>query len=192
MLNPAAASLHFFHGSSLSHSPLPTTRSRPHTLVPISHTKPQLNPTQHVPSRTPARIIMPTLPPPSKTILTLQTKISRVRNSIAYVSAELASTLDKLSALSPMQDVDDADLVSSTTTTTTTSQSLSTSTQVHLTPAQLQTLAYAQRVLGGHVKQLQRYNEMKDVAMSLVGIVADSKGESVGNLLRERGWEGEE
>ena len=155
----------------------PASPPHPASTQPLSptHSSPRNPPILPHPANT-------TLPnPTSSTALLLQIKIANLHHTIAHISTSLASTLSQLShnpSIPP----------SSTSRSATTSPP-----PPNLSPrTQQQSLLHAQRILDDHVKQLQRYNETKDVAMSLVGIIAEGKGESVRNLLRERGWEGEE
>lgn len=136
-------------------------------------------PSNPAPLPHPASITSPK--PTSSPAPLLQTKIANLHHTIAHITASLAATLSQLShkpSIPPSS----------------TSHSAATSSPPpNLSPrTQQQSLLHAQRILDEHVKQLQRYNETKDVAMSLIGIIAEGKGESVRGLLRERGWEGEE
>ena len=155
----------------------PASPPHPASTQPLSptHSSPRNPPILPHPANT-------TLPKPTSSPAPLiQTKITNLHHTIAHISASLASTLSQLShkpSIPPPSTSDSA-------TTSPPPPNLSPRTQQ-------QSLLHAQRILDDHVKQLQRYNEMKDVAMSLIGIIAEGKGESVRNLLRERGWEGEE
>jgi len=42
-----------------------------------------------------------------------------------------------------------------------------------------------------HIRLLHEYNEVKDVAMGLLGLVADARGVAVGAVMREMGIEGD-
>jgi hypothetical protein len=47
-------------------------------------------------------------------------------------------------------------------------------------------LAIAQRVLDVHIKDLGKYNAIKDTAMTMLGIIADRKATTVRELMQER------
>lgn len=49
------------------------------------------------------------------------------------------------------------------------------------------TIAAAKKVVEAHIKLLTRYNATKDVAMGLLGMIAEGEGRVLGDVLRERG-----
>lgn len=52
-----------------------------------------------------------------------------------------------------------------------------------------QIIEKARTTVNGHIKMLTRYNEMKDVAMSLFELIAQHKGVRLGEVLRDEGVE---
>ena len=67
-------------------------------------------------------------------------------------------------------------------------QQVSLQHEVHrsLTNAQLATLSEAEGILADHVKDLSRYNAVKDAGLMLLGILAERKAVTVRDIMRER------
>ena len=51
----------------------------------------------------------------------------------------------------------------------------------------MRTLSQAQYILDDHVKMLSKYNAVKDVGMTMLGILAEQKGVTMKAIMEERG-----
>jgi Swi5 len=56
-----------------------------------------------------------------------------------------------------------------------------------LTHAQQRALSESQSILDNHIKLLKRYNELRDVGMMMVGVIAEREGRVVGDVLGRMG-----
>ena len=109
-----------------------------------------------------------------------------VTNSANFTRQELRTKLDELRDLLPAGASDDA-AVSSNHSTAKTSFGRGSQSIDALTPIQTQTLVQAQRILDKHVATLSRYNEIKDIAMEMLGILAEQKGMTMKEMMAEKG-----
>ena len=47
-------------------------------------------------------------------------------------------------------------------------------------------LSHAQTIITTHITQLKRYNEIKDVAMGMLGLIAEKEGKRIAEVMAER------
>ncbi|RMD43464.1 hypothetical protein DV735_g1650, partial [Chaetothyriales sp. CBS 134920] len=108
----------------------------------------------------------------------LQEKITQVQASIEHTKQQLSDTLDKLSANKPEQQH---------TALPAKPVGLATYPLSDLRPEQQQSFVHAQAILDRHIKQLGKYNQLKDIAMDMLGIIAEREGKTMREIMEARG-----
>ncbi|RMZ83540.1 hypothetical protein DV738_g1087, partial [Chaetothyriales sp. CBS 135597] len=121
-----------------------------------------------------------TLPASSAQGAVLREKIRQVESSIEHTKLQLSDTLDKLSANKQERQHSAFPAKSS---------SLATYPLSDLRPEQQQSFVLAQTILDRHIKQLGKYNQLKDIAMDMLGILAEREGKTMREIMEARGIE---
>ncbi len=122
----------------------------------------------------------------SNSLQTLQSKISTTEAQLSATLRQIAQlqTFPKPLDLNPDSD---SDLASSTPNLNT---SISTAISPTPTPApstEESALTYANHVFTRHITLLKQYNEIKDIAMGMLSIIADKEGRRLVEIMDERG-----
>ncbi|TKA72989.1 hypothetical protein B0A49_03066 [Cryomyces minteri] len=124
------------------------------------------------------------LPLPSardKRLLTLQTRLTTLRTTHSTLIAQrdaLISSIPTTPTANP----------SAATTTITTTNNMA-ETTAEATTAALHTAA---ALVKRHIKLLHDYNEIKDIGMGLLGLIADQRGVRIREVQEEFGLEGDD
>ena len=117
-----------------------------------------------------------------KRAIELHRKINQLRSTIAHTEGQLHDALTKLA---------DHDSFQPQSPSTSSGKGMTTSfgTQARLPPEQQQVLNEAQKILDQHIKQLGQYNQLKDIAMGMLGIIAEKQGKPLREVMEARGVE---
>jgi hypothetical protein len=107
----------------------------------------------------------------------LRAQISRLQLALAAASQRVMTAL---------ADFDSIRSTRKTSDTKSPHSKIALPSHIDLTPENVDLLARAQHVLDAHVKDLGKYNAMKDIAMSMLGIIADRKATTVREVMQER------
>lgn len=113
----------------------------------------------------------------------LRSRIAQLTTTTASTHSDLNATLSKLQALLPPGSDTPPKVISSPCSTS----SLPSAVPLNLDSEQKHILSQAQRTLDAHVKMLSKYNAVKDVGMTMLGILAEQKGVTVRAIMEERG-----
>jgi hypothetical protein len=113
-------------------------------------------------------------------------QVVMVTNSANFTRQELCTKLDELRDLL-FEPAPPAATESALLATSTISPDILSNSKHGLAPVQNRTLTEAQRILNKHVTTLSRYNEIKNVAMEMLGILAEQKGMTMKEIMAERG-----
>ena len=111
--------------------------------------------------------------------LEFQRKIIQLRSTIESTEVQLSEVLGKLSALPPFQQQD-------TTASPSKNPSAAFNTTITLPLDQQRTLTQAQKTLDRHIKQLGRYNQLKDIARGMLGMIAEKEGKMLREVMDAR------
>lgn len=112
----------------------------------------------------------------------LRSRIAQLTTTIASTRSDLNATLSKLQTHQPAES-DPLPATSSPRYTST----LQSSVPLNLDAERIQILHQAQCTLDAHVKMLSKYNAVKDVGMTMLGILAEQKGVTIRAIMEERG-----
>ena len=118
-------------------------------------------------------------PSPSPRNLELQRKITQLGSTIEHTELQMAEALSKLSTLSSFQE-------QSSTTSPSRAPSTHSNAMADLSLDQQRTLALAQNTLDRHIEQLGKYNQLKDIAMGMLGIIAEREGKTLREVMQAR------
>ena len=124
-------------------------------------------------------------PVPSQRAMELQYKITQLKSTVEHTEAKLGETLAKLSALSSSQ----ARLAIGSPAKSTPTSIIKVSS---LTPDQRHILNEAQKTLDTHIKKLGQYNQLKDMAMGMLGMIAEKEGKTLREVMKDRDVEDDE
>ncbi|RMZ78462.1 hypothetical protein DV737_g3901, partial [Chaetothyriales sp. CBS 132003] len=108
----------------------------------------------------------------------LQEKIRQLQSSIEHTKSQLCDTLDKISASDQNRQ--------QPTSSPAKPSALATYPLSDLSPDQQQSLVRAQAILDHHIKQLGKYNQLKDIAMEMLGMVAEREGKTMREMMAAR------
>ncbi|RMZ86375.1 hypothetical protein DV736_g6396, partial [Chaetothyriales sp. CBS 134916] len=107
----------------------------------------------------------------------LQEKIRQLQSSIEHTKVQLCDTLDKISASQQYRQH---------TSSLPKPSALATWPLSDLSPEHQQSLVHAQTILDHHIKQLGKYNQLKDIAMGMLAIVAEREGKTMREMMAAR------
>ena len=117
---------------------------------------------------------------PSPRAQELKRKIDQRLSTIEHTRAQLDETLTKLSALPSFRE-------QASTLSLEKAQPMSlNATMMNLPPEQQQTLVQAQKTFDRHIKQLGQYNQLKDIAMGMLGMIAEKEGKTLREVMGAR------
>lgn len=111
----------------------------------------------------------------------LRSRIAQLTTTARSTQSDLDAALSKLQSLLPPQSIPPPDKPSPLSTST------SKPPAINLDAAQMQTLSQAQHILDDHVKMLSKYNAVKDVGMTMLGILAEQRGVTMRAIMEDRG-----
>ena len=153
------------HPSAIS--TLPSTTSKPaRDLAAMTASINAANPSLQAPS-------------PSPRSLELQRKTTQLRSTIETIETQLGEALSKLSTLPSFQQ-------QSSTTSPTKATFAPLNAVPDLSPDEQHTLRQAQRRLDKHIQQLGQYNQLKDIAMGMLGMIAEKEGKMLREVMEAR------
>ena len=115
----------------------------------------------------------------SRTTTNLQARITQLHQTISHTQRELTNTLDQISELPSFQKTTQQQQQPILSTTNTATRDFS--------PHHQAALDHAQRTLDDHIKLLSKYNAVKDVGMTMLGILAEQQGRPVREVMEEKG-----
>ncbi len=113
--------------------------------------------------------------------------IQALQSKISSTEEKLRSALQRISQLKSFQPESRptnggaAPSASSLATTPKALQSL------RLTESEEAALAFADEIFARHIARLKEYNELKDIAMGMLSIIADKQGRRLAEVMEERG-----
>jgi hypothetical protein len=107
----------------------------------------------------------------------LQARIDQLNDALGTTNQELRKALSRFEVMRSAKNISTPERPESKS---------SPPSNTDLTPEMTVFLAIAQRVLDVHIKDLGKYNAIKDTAMTMLGIIADRKATTVRELMQER------
>lgn len=122
-----------------------------------------------------------------------QARIEQLKGSIAKIEEQIESTRRQLDAvcetLRTDKDFAGAPSILPITNDTTKDTDVSPQLSPSCDLSNEQIVEKARTMVNGHIKSLTKYNQLKDIAMSLSELIAEHKGIRVSEVLRDEGVE---